>query len=99
MDQTTKQGTSKGSIKKFAECVISFLETLNAQYGDGTNDYKIAWRETSASYGSAPALFSGDTVVHTDGGFDVEDPIEIKGSSPMPCTVRALIPRVERFGR
>ena len=99
MDQSTPLGTSKGSIKKFAEAVISFEKTLNAKYGDGETTYKIPWRETSADYSSPPDLVTGDKVVVTDGGFNVEDPIEITGSDPMPCTVRAIIPRVEITGR
>jgi hypothetical protein len=99
MDQNTRRGTSKGSIKKFAEVVISFFKTLNARYGDGTDYYDIEWRETSAEYSTPPDLVTGDKVVVADGGFDAEDPIEITGNSPMPCSVRAMVPRVEVTGR
>jgi len=37
--------------------------------------------------------------VVADGGFDVENPFEITGSDPMPCSVRAIIPRIEQTGR
>ena len=99
MDQNTSQGTSKGSVKKFAEVVISFFRTLNAKFGDGNTTFKIPWRESSDAYGDPPALFTGDKEVVTDGGFNVEDPFEITGSDPMPCSVRAIIPRVEVTGR
>jgi hypothetical protein len=99
MDQNTRQGTSKGSIKKIAEAVISFYQTLNAKYGDGTDTYKIKWREASHEYSSPPDLFTGDKVVVGDGGFSVEDPFEIEGSDPLPCAVRAIIPRLEVTGR
>ncbi|HEG44012.1 MAG TPA: hypothetical protein ENH94_08190 [Phycisphaerales bacterium] len=98
-DQNTQQGTSKGSIKKIAEVVISFYRTLNAKFGDGTTTFKVSWRESSDNYGDPPALFSGDKVVHADGGFNVEDPFQIEGNSPMPCSVRAIIPRFETVGR
>jgi hypothetical protein len=97
MDQSYN-GTSKGSIKKITEAVISFYETLNAQYGDGTTTYDIKWRGTEP-YTTPPALYTGDKVVVADGGFDVEDPFEISGSEPLPCTVRCIIPRLEVTGR
>jgi hypothetical protein len=99
MDQNTRQGTSKGSIKKIAEAAISFYKTLNAQYGDGTATYNINWRETSHEYGTPPDLYTGDKVVVADGSFDAEDPFQIEGSDPLPCTVRAIIPRTEVTGR
>lgn len=99
MDQNTQAGTSKGSVKKFAEVVISFFRTSLAGFGDGNTTFKIPWRESSDDYGDPPALFSGDKVVVTDGGFDVEDPFEITGSDPVNCAVRAIIPRVEQTGR
>ena len=98
-DQNTRQGTSKGSIKKIAEAVISFYKTLNAKYGDGTTTYKIPWRETSAEYGNPPDLVTGDKVVVADGGFSVSDPFQIEGDDPVNCSVRAIIPRLEVTGR
>ena len=92
-------GTSKGSIKKISEAVISFYKTLNARYGDGTDTYDIDWRETDAEYTTPPDLVTGDKVVVADGGFSVEDPFQIEGSDPLPCTVRAIIPRIEVTGR
>jgi hypothetical protein len=99
LDQNTQSGTSKGSVKKITEAVISFYKTLNARYGDGTDTYDINWRETSAEYTTPPDLVTGDKVVVADGGFDVEDPFQIEGSDPMPCSVRAIIPRIEQTGR
>ena len=99
MDQNTQRGTSKGSIAKFAEVVISFYKTLNAKFGDGDTTYKEPWRESSDVLGSPPALFTGDKAVQSDGGFSVEDPFQIEGNDPMPCTVRAIIPRKEVVGR
>ena len=98
MDQNTQQGTSKGSIGRFAEAVISFLNTLNAKFGDGTTTHKIPWREFSDDYGDPPALFTGDKVVNIS-GFSVEDPFQIEGDDPMPCSVRAIIPRKAIPGR
>jgi hypothetical protein len=92
-------GTTKGSLKRIAEVVISFYRTLNAEYGTDTDNlFNIDWR-TEEAYGSPPALFTGDKVVAHEGGFSVEDEFVITGNDPMPCVVRAIVPRIEVVGR
>lgn len=99
LDLTTPGGVTIGSIKKIAQLVISFFETLNAQHGTSTDDLiPIEWRTTEA-YDSPPALFTGEKIVSHDGGFSDEDSILISGNDPLPCTIRAIIPRVEKTGR
>jgi hypothetical protein len=98
-DQNTRRGTSKGSIKRAAEVVVSFYKTLNAKQSNGTTARSIPWRSTSQTYTTPPDLFTGDRVMHTDVGFDVEDPFQIEGNDPMPCTVRAIIARLDMTGR
>lgn len=93
LDTQTQSGSTKGSIKKFSEVVISFYNTLNAQYGKDTDNlHDITWP-------SSTELYTGDRVVVADGGFGVEDDFVISGNDPMPCTVRAIIPRMEQTGR
>jgi hypothetical protein len=93
------QMTTKGSLKRFAEVVISFYESLNVQYGvDVDNLFKIDWR-TTEDYDSPPGLFTGDKVVTHEGGFSVEDSIVLTGDDPVPCTVRAMVPRIDLSGR
>lgn len=98
MDVTTLVGTTHGTIKKFAEVIVSFYKTLNAQYGDGTNTYSINWRSTE-DYDSPPDLFTGDKLLTADSGFSTEDNFIISGSDPFPCTVRAIIPKIDITGR
>lgn len=94
-----KDGTTKGTLKRFSELVISFFESLNAEYGEDTDSlFKIDWR-TEETLGSPPELYTGDKLVTHEGGFSTEDPVVISGDDPVPCTVRALIPRVETTGR
>lgn len=91
-DLFTRQGTSKGSIKTFAELVISFLGSSGAQYGvDSANLFDIGWPETG--------IYTGDKLVEHIGGFDVEDSIIVTGKDPMPCNIRAMIPRIKQTGR
>ena len=92
MDILTQSGTTKGSVKRFAEVVISFFKTLGAKYGKDTDNL-----HTISDFGST--LYTGDVVVTTDGGFGTEDDFVISGDEPLPCVVRAIIPRVKKTGR
>ena len=98
LDTTTSKGTTHGSIKKGNELTVSFYKTLNAKYGDGIDQYDFNWR-TTENYDNPPELFTGDITETFDGGFTTEDNIVINGSDPFPCTVRALIPRIDITGR
>jgi len=92
LDITTAGGTTHGSIGHISEIVISFLNTLNAKYGSSLDDLKdIDWDSTTS-------LNTGDYVVPFDGGYGIDDTIYISGDDPLPCTVRAIIPRKEKTG-
>lgn len=99
VDMDTRDGTSLGSFKKIAEMVISFLDTLGARYGRSVDTlFPIEWR-TTEDYGDPPELFTGEQTVVFDGGFSPDDPILISGDDPLPCTVRAIVPRMDKVGR
>ena len=101
LDVSTGQGTTHGSIKKVSEIVVSFLNTLNARYGDSVSTlYEIDWTdERWVNNTEITGLFTGDVVVAFDGGFNVDDPIIISDSGAMPCTVRAMVLRTDVTGR
>ena len=95
MDVQAQGDTTRGSKKKITEFVLSFKDTLNANYGNGTTTYSLKWPRTSVF--EAIPLYTGDLTVGADGGFS-ED-IVISGSDPMPCTVLAIVARMEKIGR
>jgi hypothetical protein len=93
-----QDGSTYGTTKIITEVVVSFLDTLNAKYGDGTTQYEINWR-TTEDYDSPPELFTGDITLTFDGGFTTDTPLVISGSDPFPCVLRALIPKITKTGR
>jgi hypothetical protein len=91
-DIHTPGGTTKGSLKRFAELVISFFESAGAKYGvDVDNLFEIDWPDDE--------LYTGDKVVAHEGGFDLEDSVIITSDEPLPLIVRAIVPRIEKTGR
>ena len=98
-DIVTQAGTTHGSIMVVPEIVLSLFASSGVEYGDGTNQTAIDFR-TTEPYGSPPELFTGDTdALGFDGGFTKDMDIVISGSSPLPCTVRAIILRTQKTGR
>ena len=101
MDLNLPTGTTHGSIKKIAEIAFSFHNTLNVKYGASEADLfdfdwdDVRWKNTSKVEG----LFTGIITASAVSGFDVEDSLIISQSDPLPCTVRAIIPRMEVTGR
>jgi hypothetical protein len=99
MDISGAGGTTHGSIMRINEIVVSFLESYGAQYGkDDSSLFDFDW-PTNVTYGTAPALFTGDLVASFDGGFDTDDELIITGSNPMPCIIRAIVLRIDKTGR
>lgn len=93
LDITGASGSSHGSIGHISQIVISFLNTLGAQYGSTLDDLK------DIDFPSLTSLNTGDVVVPFDGGYSIDDRIFISGDGPFPVTVRAIIPRKDVTGR
>jgi hypothetical protein len=98
---STRMGTSAATIVGAHEMGVSLLYTSTIQYGASDSDlYDMnlsdeLWVDLSDITG----LFTGTVFVSVDGGFSLERPLIISTAAPMPCTVRALIPRMEVTGR
>jgi len=98
-DINTGASTTQTALKRISEVVVSFYETLGAKYGiDEDHLLDIDFR-TTEGFGSPPAMFTGEKTLSPDGGFDAEDTLIITGNDGSPCTIRAMIPRLEVTGR
>lgn len=94
-------GISQGRKIRVPEMSISYVNTMDAQYGAetsvlfDTNWTNPEWTNTSAITG----LFTGTVIVSVDGGFSADNSLVISSASPLPVVVRAIIPRIEITGR
>ncbi len=100
-DVMTAGGSSHGSKVKVAEMVISFLNTAAAKYGVSDSTLKEIDFEYPdwVNESSITGLFTGDIPVVVDGGFSINNPLIISDNGAMPCTIRALVPRMDITGR
>jgi len=94
-------GDSKGSVTQVHELVISFLNTLGAKYGAIDSDLQTIDFDDNRLTNSSDIddLFTGEVVVPMPGNTDPLNPLVIGGDSPYPCTVRALVARLDKTGR
>jgi hypothetical protein len=101
MDVNTSSGTTHGSIKQTTEMVVSFMDTVGAKYGkDDSSLFDIDFNRAGLKNTSkVEGLFTGDVTVPFAGGFDIDDSMVISQSDPLPCIVRAIVPRVNKTGR
>ena len=81
--------------------IISLQDEVGPKYGkDDTHLFDIDFDRTCLKNTSKVEwLFTGDVTVPFDGGFDIDDSMVISQSDPLPCVVRAIIPRVQKTGR
>ena len=96
-----QMGTSAGSIVKVNEMGISLLDSAGVKYGTSDSAlYDIDLDDARwVNLSEIDGLFTGTVTVATDGGFSLEAPLIISSSSPLPLTVRALIPKMDVTGR
>lgn len=97
----TQMGTSAASITTVKEMGVSLLNSAGVKYGASDSTlYDINLDDASwTNLTEIDNLFTGTITVAIDGGFSLEQPLIISSSSPLPLTVRALIPRLEVSGR
>jgi hypothetical protein len=100
-DISTQDGTTHSSLVKVPEMGVSFLDTINATYGvSDSKQFDIKWTDARWNNNSGiTGLFTGDVVVAVDGGFALDNNLIISSSDPLPLTVRAMIPKIEKTGR
>jgi len=97
----TQEGTSLGKTTRINEIVALFLDTGAAQYGASEDDmYDIDFTdERWVNNSEITGLFSGEVVLSMPGGFTSQNSIIIKTESPMPCTLAALVAKLDVTGR
>lgn len=97
----TRMGTTAASIVSAHEMGISLLDSAGVKVGVSDTDLydidldNVRWTNLS----SITDLFTGTVMTTVDGGYSIERPLIISSSAPLPCTVRALIPKMEMAGR
>jgi len=97
----TQMGTTAASIASAKEMGISFLDTAGATYGASLdNMFTIDFDDPQwVNASKIEGLFTGTVNVSVDGGFSLEQPLIISSDSPLPLTVRAIIPKMDVTGR
>jgi len=97
---STSIGTSVTSIIGCHRMGMSLLDSAGMKYGTDTGElYEINTDDVSFKNKSdKEGLFTGVVDVSVDGGYNLDNNIRIVTNAPLPCVVRALIPKMNVTG-
>jgi hypothetical protein len=91
LDMDPAAGNSQGQVKQVRKIVLRLSNTLGLSYGDGTTTYNLNFRDTADRMGKPPPLFTGDKEIDFDGNFDLDTPVIVKQTQPLPLCLLAII--------
>ena len=88
-------GTAQGKTKRIHEVTVRLMRTGGLRIGPrhGSID-PVPFRSSAAPMGQPPGLLSGDVEIELDAGFDTYGGLVLEQRQPLPCTILALMPRV-----
>jgi len=91
LDMDPAVGNSQGQVKQVRKIVLRLSKTLGLSYGDGTTTYNLNFRDTADHMDAPPPLFTGDKEIDFDGNFDLDTPVIVKQTQPLPLCLLAII--------
>lgn len=97
LETAARDGTAQGKPKSFWKVGLRLMDTVGIKV-TGTSESdgeEIVFRETDDLMDTAIPLFSGDKFISPPAGWDTDGRIRIVQENPLPCTVLAIMPRVE----
>lgn len=100
LDTDPSLGITMGQIKRTVEYVVRLRNTLGMTFdcGDG-REYTVEFRTTSDPMDASPPLFTGDKRLEFPLTYAYDTPFSLKQIQPLPCTILALVSKVEVSGR
>jgi hypothetical protein len=102
LESGAQQGTAQGRMKRIHKAIIRFYETIHGTVGyydenEVLLEEEIAFSYTGDEMDSLPELYTGDKVVAFPSGYDRQAKVCITHDKPYPCTVLAIMPRMETY--
>jgi hypothetical protein len=86
----TQEGTSRGRKKKIYALSAAFYQSAGVKWGPDEDNL----RDVPFGTGGAPTLFTGDKETDFDADYETGASVYIQGSSPLPCTVLSIAPKM-----
>lgn len=86
----TAEGTSRGRKKKIYALSAAFYQSAGVKWGPNADNL----RDVPFGTGDQPTLFTGDKETDFDADYETGASVYIQGSSPLPCTVLSIAPKM-----
>jgi hypothetical protein len=94
-----KLGTDQGQPTNIDHVAMVLHNTMGGEFGIGNGIERplepLIFREGSGNMNQSPPLFTGEKVVPTEGGWDVDATVYFENTQPLPMTVLAVMPRMQ----
>lgn len=87
----TQEGTSRGKKKRIYSLACAFYQSAGVKWGPDEDNLT----DVPFGTGGQPELYTGEKQTDFDADYDTGASIYIQGTSPLPCTVLSVAPRIE----
>lgn len=108
IDTTLGNGTSQGRRRRISEVCFRFKDTLGGVWGNtftginnpalGRFSAEIPFRSTDNNMDSSPPMFTGDVIVPSEFGNDLDGNLQVFQTQPFPMTILGIFAKMEFFG-
>lgn len=88
-------GTTRGQMKRASHCRLDLVETIGGTVSTNGGRPEALQLTGRANYGTAPALFTGNTRAQMTGPIGTEVELTVTASDGMPMTLTGIAPDVE----
>jgi len=87
----TQEGTSRGKKKRIYSLACAFYQSAGVKWGPDEDNLT----DVPFGTGGQPVLYTGEKQTDFDADYDTGASIYIQGTSPLPCTILSVAPRIE----
>lgn len=98
LDVDPMAGVSQGNVKQVRELVVRLYRSLGMTIGNGKEEWAVTFRKTWDLMDQSPPLFTGDKEFLFEGDFDLDTPVIIKQTQPLPLSVLLIVVKYEITG-
>lgn len=94
-DVMLKSGSSKGRIRRVSRICMNLYESAGVQVGVGSAASGSVALDDGIALDATPTLFSGETVVEVNGGYEMQCNVLFRQEEPLPLTLLSYSMQVE----
>jgi len=97
---TDQEGSAQGKLGRIDHLVLRLDNTMGGTYGPNSSDLtELDLVPHDLEMGTLTGLFTGDIEVDFDAGWDTYGEVYVRQADPLPMTLVALLPKLQKGAR